>query len=211
MYKKLKYLLQNLSSVAICYNVNKLYLAVKKRYPQEAIIYSSDNTEDLLTQANINQNRYCDNNSNEEQVIQQIALPSVITETTCLQNNNVIKMNLVAFNQMGEWAISALNGFCTARTDEDLYRFLACEQLAYPMACWYPLQHKQVVMKARTAYVNRFYSRYWFNAEQPFLPQKWLENFKDDYFEEREERRNVATKTYEAHRKFNEVRMDLGW
>ena len=94
--------------------------------------------------------------------------------------------------QTGEWAINALNGFCIASSDEELCRLLAGGALAYPVARWLESSHETAVIAARQNYVKRFYSRYWYNAEQTFLPQCWLDCFQDRYFHEREKRREVT-------------------
>ena len=185
---------------------------MKYRSPREAIIYSADNIEYLQYMANINQNRYCDRNSDEKNVIHAVAIPTVINETTCLQVNevnNAAGTNLVAYNQVGEWAVSGLNGFCTAKTDEDLCRILAGKTFAYPMAQWFPLSHNEVVGVARNHYVKRFYSRYWCSAEQTLLPQQWFEEFVDPYFEQREKRREAEQ--YEEFKKFQLARANMGW
>lgn len=208
----LKYLLQTPVDIAFCDSIDELYPAVKYRLRREAILYSADNFEYLQSMANINQNCYCDKNSDENNVIQTFAIPAVISETTCLQvvgTNNSTGTNLVAYNQVGEWAVSSLNGFCTAMTDEDLCGILAGKTFAYPMAQWFPLPHEKVVYVARNNYVNRFYSRYWHNAEQTLLPQQLMEAFVDPYFEQREKRRE--TDQYEEFKKFQLVRMNMGW
>ena len=212
MSNDLIYLIQTIYNIAFCYSVDELYEAMKYRLPREAILYSADNIEYLQYMANINQNRYCDRNSDEKNVIHAVAIPTVINETTCLQVNevnNAAGTNLVAYNQVGEWAVSGLNGFCTAKTDEDLCRILAGKTFAYPMAQWFPFSHNEVVGIARYNYVKRFYSRYWYSAEQTLLPQQWLEEFVDRYFEEREKR--LETDQYEKFKKFQIARMNMGW
>ena len=212
MYDNLKYLLQTTDGVAFCDSVDELYRAVKYRSRREAILYSADNFEYLQSMANITQNYYCDRNPDENNVIPAFAIPEVISENTCLQvvgTNNSTGTNLVAYNQVGEWAVSGLNGFCTAMTDEDLCEILAGKTFAYPMAHWFPFHHEKVVTVVRNNYVKRFYSRYLCSAEQTLLPQQWLEAFVDPYFEQREKRRETAQ--YEEFKKFQLVRMNMGW
>ena len=212
MSNDLIYLIQTIYNIAFCYSVDALYQAMKYRSPREAILYSADKIEYLQYMANINQNRYCDRNSDEKNVIHAVAIPTVINETTCLQVNEVNNATgtyLVAYQQAGEWAVSGLNGFCTAKTDEDLCRILAGKTFAYPMAQWFPFSHNEVVPIARDNYLKRFYYRYWYSAEQTLLPQQWFEEFVDPYFEQREKRREAEQ--YEEFKKFQLARANMGW
>ena len=212
MIGDLKYLLQTIHGPAFCYSIDDLYQAVKYRSSREAILYSADNIEYLQNMANINQNRYCDRNADENNVIHAIPIPTIINETTCLRvngANNSAGTNLVAYQQDGEWAVSGLNGFCTAKTNEDLCEILAGKTFAYPMAQWFPFPHEKAVTIARNNYVNRFYSRYWFLSEQTSLPQELIEEFVDRHFEEREKR--LETDQYEEFKKFQIARMNMGW
>lgn len=139
-------------------------------------------------------------------------MPTTVTETVCLkapENEAIVSLNLMNLVQTGEWAISALNGFCTASSDEELCSLLAGGELAYPVAQWLEASHETAVIAARQNYVKRFYSRYWYNAEQLFLPQQWLDFFRDRYFEEREKRR--ALHMSEAYRNFQMTRVAMGW
>ena len=96
------------------------------------------------------------------------------------------------FYRQGEWAISALNGFCVASTEEELVSLLDGGELVYPIVVFCSCQnfdHQSVVALARRSYIKRFCDRYDYRVEQLDLPPVFLEFFKDDYFEEREQRR----------------------
>ena len=203
------YLLQTQQSVAFCRTVEELYLALSNRPVTTAILHTADDFDTLRHLAAISQNRFIECNTDEKNPIERIALPTTITETVCLQNSeNSIAFDLTKFVQTGEWAVSALNGFCSAKNDIELCNLLAGGALAYPVARWFESSHENVVIAARQNYVKRFYLRYWYNAEQTFLPQCWLEHFKDRYFHEREKRRKSLPEGYE---KFLLTQMAMGW
>ena len=206
------YLLQTPQSVAFCGTVDELYSALSNRLIASAMLHSSDKWDDLRHLAGISQHRFIECNSDEKNPIAQISLPSTIAETVCLQapsSDDSVELNLMPLVQTGEWAISALNGFCTAAGDIELCQLLAGGALAYPMAQWLESSHKTVVIAARQNYVKRFYYRYWYNAEQTFLPQCWLDCFQDRYFEEREKRREATLP--EGYENFQLTRMAMGW
>lgn len=202
------YLLESKYNAAFCESVEKLYYALKYRLSREAIIVSSDNWEDLRHLAGIYRQRLCDINMDNNNPVPQIAIPNTVSETTCLQSTeNTQALTTVNAYSDDEWAISALNGFCTADCDEMLCKLFASNELQYPMAQW-TNDHNSAVIVARNDYVRRFYSRYWYNAEQTFLPQYWLEFFRDPYFEEREQR--LPWQSRECY-EFQLKRMTMGW
>lgn len=206
------YLLQTWQSVAFCSNVDELYSALSNRPIASAILHSADNFELLRHLAGISQHRLIECNSDEKNPIAQISLPTTVSETVCLQTQAVddsVSLNLMPLVQKGEWAISALNGFCTAPSDIELCQLLAGGALAYPMAQWLESSHETAVIAARQNYVKRFYSRYWYNAEQTFLPQCWLDFFQDRYFAEREKRREATLP--EGYENFQITRIAMGW
>ena len=204
------YLLQTENSVAFCRTLNELYLALSNRPVTTAILHTADDFDTLRHLAAISQNRFIECNNDEKNPIERIALPTTITETVCLQNSeNSIAFDLTKFVQTGEWAVSALNGFCSAKNDIELCNLLAGGALAYPVARWFESSHENVVIAARQNYVKRFYSRYWYDAEQTFLPQCWLEHFEDRYFHEREKRRKASLP--EGYEKFLFKQIAMGW
>ena len=204
------YLLQTQQSVAFCRTVEELYLALSNRPVTTAILHTADDFDTLRHLAAISQNRFIECNTDEKNPIERIALPTTITETVCLQNSeNSIAFDLTKFVQTGEWAVSALNGFCSAKNDIELCNLLAGGALAYPVARWFESSHENVVIAARQNYVKRFYSRYWYDAEQTFLPQCWLEHFEDRYFHEREKRRKASLP--EGYEKFLFKQIAMGW
>jgi len=204
------YLLQTENSVAFCRTLNELYLALSNRPVTTAILHTADDFDTLRHLAAISQNRFIECNTDEKNPIERIALPTTITETVCLQNSeNSIAFDLTKFVQTGEWAVSALNGFCSAKNDIELCNLLAGGALAYPVARWFESSHENVVIATRQNYVKRFYSRYWYDAEQTFLPQCWLEHFQDRYFHEREKRRKASLP--EGYEKFLFKQIDMGW
>lgn len=206
------YLLQTWQSVAFCSNVDELYSALSNRPTPAAMLYSSDKWDDLRHLAGISQHRLIECNSDEKNPITQISLPSTVAETVCLQApvvDDSVSLNLMPLVQTGEWAISALNGFCTAPGDIELCQLLAGGAFAYPMAQWLEASHEAAVIAARQNYVKRFYYRYRYNAEQTFLPQCRLDCFQDRYFEEREKRREATLP--EGYENFQMTRMAMGW
>lgn len=206
------YLLQTPQSVAFCGTVDELYSALSNRPITSAMLYSSDKWDDLRHLAGISQHRFIECNSDEKNPIAQISLPTTVAETVCLQApvvDDSVSLNLMPLVQTGEWAISALNGFCTAPGDIELCQLLAGGALAYPMAQWLEASHETAVIAARQNYVKRFYSRYWYNAEQTFLPQCWLDCFQDRYFEQREKRREATLP--EGYENFQLTRIAMGW
>ena len=206
------YLLQTQKSVAFCGTVDEVYSALSNRPVQLAILHTADDFETLRHLAAISQNRFIECNADKKNPIERIALPTTVTEQVCLQANEhegSISWNLITLSQTGEWAISALNGFCTAPDDITLCQLLDADTLAYPVARWFESSHENVVNAARQNYVKRFYTRYWYNAEQSFLPQCWLECFQDRYFQEREKRRKASLP--EEYEKFQLTQMAMGW
>lgn len=206
------YLLQTPQSVAFCGTVDELYSALSNRPIASAMLHSSDNFEPLRHLAGISQHRIIECNADEKNPIAQISLPTTVSETVCLQApvvDDSVSLNLMPLVQTGEWAISALNGFCTASGDIELCQLLAGGALAYPVARWLEASHEAAVIAARQNYVKRFYYRYWYNAEQTFLPQCLLDCFKDRYFAEREKRREATL--VEGYENFQMTRMAMGW
>ena len=206
------YLLQTPQSVAFCNTVDELYSALSNRPIASAILHSSDKWDDLRHLAGISQHRIIECNADAKNPITQLSLPSTVSETVCLKTpvlDDSVALNLMPLVQTGEWAISALNGFCTAPGDIELCRLLAGGALAYPVARWFESSHETAVIAARQNYVKRFYSRYWYNAEQTFLPQCWLDCFQDRYFAEREKRR--AASLPEGYQNFQLTRIAMGW
>ena len=207
------YLLQTQISAALCYTIEELYSAISKRPVTSAILYSADNTETLRHLFSIYQLRLCDANSNQNNPVHQISLPTTISESVYLQapesDDDSISFNLMNLVQIGEWAISALNGFCTAPDDITLCQLLDAGTLAYPVAQWIEAEHETIVTTARQNYIQRFYSRYWYNTEKLFLPQCWLDSFLDNYFAEREKRRETITN--ENYNDFQITRIAMGW
>lgn len=206
------YLMESKYNVAFCASVEELYNALKYRLSREAIIVSSDKWEDLKYLAGIFRQRLCDINIDEDNPVPQIAIPTTVSETICLQSieNTQALATVNAYSNAyseGEWAISALNGFCTADFDEMLCKLFVSNELKYPMAQW-TNDHVDAVIAARKDYVRRFYSRYWYDAEQTFLPQRWLEFFRDPYFEEREQRLLWQSRAYYE---FQLRRLTMGW
>ena len=206
------YLLQTPQSVAFCNTVDELYSALSNRPIASAMLHSSDNFEPLRHLAGISQHRIIECNANEKNPIAQISLPATVSEIVCLQApvvDDSVSLNLMPLVQTGEWAISALNGFCTAAGDIELCQLLAGGALAYPVARWFESSHETAVIAARQNCVKRFCSRFWYNAEQTFLPQCWLDCFQDRYFEEREKRREAALP--EGYENFQLTRIAMGW
>lgn len=206
------YLLQTPQSVAFCNTVDELYSALLNRPIASAMIYSADNFEPLRHLAGISQHRLIECNSDEKNPITQISLPATVAETVCFQApvvDDSVSLNLMPLVQTGEWAISALNGFCTAPSDIELCKLLAGGALAYPMAQWLEASHETAVIAARQNYVKRFYSEFWYNAEQIFLPQCRLDCFQDRYFAEREKRR--AASLPESYENFQMTRIAMDW
>ncbi|MBQ6298246.1 MAG: hypothetical protein IJK81_11290 [Selenomonadaceae bacterium] len=176
------------------------------------MFYSSDKWDDLRHLAGISQHRFIECNGDEKNPIAQISLPTTVAETMCLQapsSDDSVELNLIPLVQTGEWAISTLNGFCTAPSDIELCQLLAGGALAYPVARWLESSHETAVIAARQNYVEKFYSRYWYNTEQTFLPQCWLDCFQDRCFAEREKRR--AASLSESYTDFQLTRMAMGW
>ena len=205
------YLLQTRLSVTFCRTVEELHLALINRPMSVAMLYTADKFDDLLHLAGISCLRFADNNADEENPVEQIALPTVITEMVSIQYSRQeapVALNVFKV-QTGEWAISALNGFCTVSDDIELCKLLVGGSLSYPVAQWLETSHENAVIAARQNYVKRFYSRYWYNAEQTFLPQHWLEFFIDRHFEEREKRRSAFFS--EAYLSFQRTKIALGW
>lgn len=206
------YLLQTPQSVAFCGTVDELYSVLSNRPIASAMLHSSDNFEPLRHLAGISQHRFIECNVDNKNPIEQISLPLTVSETVCLQApvvDDSVSLNLMPLVQTGEWAISAFNGFCTAAGDIELCQLLAGGALAYPVARWLESSHETAVIAARQNYVKRFYSRYWYNAEQTFLPQCWLDCFQDRYFAEREKRREATLA--EGYENFQLTRIAMGW
>lgn len=138
-------------------------------------------------------------------------MPTTIAETVCLkahENEATVSLNLMNLVQTGEWAISALNGFCTASSDEELCRLLAGGELAYPVAQWLELAHKNAVIAARQNYVKRFRGIGMTQSKLSCRNNSWS-FFYDRYFAEREKRR--AASLPEGYQNFQMTRMDMGW
>lgn len=207
------YLLQTRISAALCYTVEELYSAILNRRVAPAMLYSADNPEMLRHLASIFQIRLYDANSDQNNPVQQISLPTTISESVYLQipepDDGSVSFNLMNLVQIGEWAISALNGFCTAPDDITLCKLLDAGTLAYPVAQWIEAEHENIVAAARQNYIRRFYSRYWYYTEKLFLPQCWFDSFLDKYFEEREKRRETILS--ENYNDFQTTRIAMGW
>ena len=207
------YLVQTRLSVAFCCNVPEVYSALLNRPASAAMLYTADNFETLRHLAEISQLRVMNNNTDETNPVGQIALPKNITETVCIgavDRENSLSLKISNLVQNGEWAISALNGFCTATDDKALCQRLAGGSLAYPVAQWFEsLNHENIVIAARQNYVKRFYRRYYYDAEQTFLPQRWLEEYQDRFFLERERRR--AAFMSETFQNFQRTQLAMGW
>ena len=207
------YLIQTRLSVAFCCNVPEVYSALLHRPASAAMLYTADDFESLRHLAEISRLRLMSNNTDETKIVGQIALPKNISEPVCFKafdQEDSLSLTISNLVQNGEWAISALNGFCTAADDKDLCQILAGESLSYPVAQWNEsLNHENIVLAARQNYVKRFYVRYWYDAEQTFLPQRWLEQYQDRFFLERERRR--AAFMPEAFQNFQRTRIELGW
>ena len=209
---RMVYLLQTRFSVAFCHTVEDLHLALLNRPTPAAMLHTADDFEPLRHLAGISQLRIADNNIDEKIPIEQIAMPTTVTEMVCLkapEYEATVSLNLMNSVQTGEWAISALNGFCTAPNDIELCKLLDGGSLAYPVAQCLETSHETAVMAARQNYVKRFFSRYWYNAEQTFLPQQSLEFFYDRYFQEREKRRAVSLS--DAYLSFQRTKIAMGW
>ena len=167
------------------------------------MLYTADDFETLRHLAEISQLRLMNNNTDETNPVGQIALPTVDQE-------NSLSLKISNLVQNGEWAISALNGFCTATDDKALCQRLAGGSLAYQVTQRLEsLNHENIVIAARQNYVKRFYMRYWYNAEQTFLPQRWLEEHQDRFFLERERRR--AAFMSETFQNFQRTQLAMGW
>lgn len=211
LLQPIKALIQTYYSVAFCDDIVKIYNALKNRPVKEARLYVADKWEYLNYLAQINQNRFCDVNTDEENIKSKLPLPAVIQPNTYLMQKNAKNFNdsmAIVSAQQGEWAISALNGFCTAATDNELCGLLEGGELKYPVAQYLLIPHENIVQAARQEYVRRFYSRYNHNVESLNLQQKDLEKFKDDYFEQREERLKQMSEEY---RQFQQTRWAMGW
>ena len=232
----MNYLLITCRNVAFCQNIDELYGALQHRHTPQAMLYTDDKWDSLLDMAKLWQSYQYDVQTDPNNPFFPIALPSTINKSTYLvspqtQSNVSVETNnyaqqyeypLLALQRMennttslqnneqtlGEWAIFALNGFCTAKTDIDLCQLLAGESLVYPIAQFVLLPHEKVVIFARNNYVQRFYKRYHYDAEQTSLPHCWLEQFQDSYFQQREERRTMFPEKYNT---FQMKRMDMGW
>lgn len=185
----MKYLLISKSNIAFCDDVFKLRSALEHRSEAESMVYAGgEDWEPLLAMARIGQQRLFDNHTDENLPWNMIALPPVIPGNLCLTQKKE-QMPLVALDKpSGEWAISALNGFCTAASDAELCGFLQGGSMVFPIARWMP-DHNSAVVAARSSYIKRFYDRYDARYEQTGLEQCWREWFHDSYFDERENRR----------------------
>ena len=198
-------------NMAFCLSTNHLYAALVNRAVPNAIVYSIDDWKEAKHLSEILQNTSIDTNTDESKPIYPIVLPNYITEELCLKSNaaEVCSMDIINLNvtSNAEWAISALNGFCTAGSDEELCQYLSTDDLKYPIAVWSD-DHESAVILARNSYVKRFYSRYFYDAEQTLIPQQWLDYFKDPYFEEREKRRDYMSKEFIE---FQKKKQEIGW
>lgn len=211
----MKYLLQTPQSVSFCETVDELYWRLNKRPVLRGLIYTADDYSDLKYLANVNQQYYCDTNSDEQNKVELLALPEAVTQPISLANNPYVgaseNISIVNYRPQGGWAINALNGFAVANTDECLCGLLNDNIFFYPIAEWLNWPYELLVTKARQDYVRRFYSRYFYNAECTFLPQQWLEYFVDPHFDQREERRIQYKVSCEDFRHFQEVKNTMSW
>ncbi|MBR1419556.1 MAG: hypothetical protein IJ575_00640 [Selenomonadaceae bacterium] len=206
------YLINTRNNIAFCETIDDVYNALVHRSASFAKLYSADDFETLRSLAMISQFHDIDNNTTIESRIEAIQLPEAIVESTFLQageNEKLTSFSLTQIDWSGEWAISALNGFCTAKNDFELCNFLAGGNLVYPVAIFLQCPHEHVVMAARRDYVKRFYSRYRYDAERSELPQQWLESFLDRFFEQREKRLQASMS--ESWRSFQMTRLAMGW
>ena len=186
------YLLQTPQSVAFCNTVDELYSALSNRPIASAMLHSSDNFEPLRHLAGISQHRIIECNADDKNPITQISLPSIVAETVCLKTpvlDDSVALNLMPLVQTGEWAISALNGFCTAPSNIELCQLLAGGALAYPVARWLESSHETVVIAAR--------------QNTSLIVSKSVT------FNEREKRR--AASLPEGYENFQMTRIAMGW
>lgn len=207
----MKYLLQTPYSIVFCEKVSELYPLLKSRPCENGLVVSADNYSALHYLANINQQSYRDTNTDEKNKVSLLALPSTINQPIALTYSpiSVENQSMVAYVNQGGWTVNALNGFYVAMTDEALCGLLESEDFVYPIAQWLNLPYEQLVMKARRDYVRRFYIHFDCNRECPMLPQVFIESFIDSYFQQREERREMALS--EEWQKFQDLRMRMGW
>lgn len=187
----MKFLVISRFNIAFCEDVFKLSSALEHRAEAEAMVYvGGEDWEPLLAMARIGQHRLFENHSEETTSWSMMALPPVITGSLCLTQKSK-QMALVALDKpFGEWAISALNGFCTAASDAELCGILQGGSMVFPIARWMP-DHNSAVVAARSNYIKRFYDRYDARYEQTGLEQCWCDWFHDPFFEEREKRRST--------------------
>ena len=189
----MRYLVIGKYNTAFCEGVSELQTALHYRKAPECRVVASDDWEKLLEVARIGQQRQvdcCIDNS-----IEQMTLPPVLTGPLSLVYPAHTSLPAVSANgsELGAWGISALNGFCVARSIWELCQILAGEGMVYPIAQWCP-SLEVAVAGARSHYSGRFYSRYAVSAESTGMPQMYIEYFVDPFFNEREKRREVQIK-----------------
>ena len=200
------YLMVGLWNVAFCENAVELRNALAYRQKPECMVYGSDDWAELQQQALIGQRRLFDNYTDTANPIEPMQLPSVITEPVYLEYE--ASMRALTFSiASGSWAISGINGFCTADSDEDLCALLAGETIVYPISMWCP-NHAAAIIAARNNYTRRFYLRYDARVEHTNIPQKPLEFFQDAYYETREKRRKAMI---DAWQKRVMMLLEYGW
>lgn len=88
----------------------------------------------------------------------------------------------------GSWAVSGLNGFCTAKDIVEVISILKSNILKAPIAIWCE-DFSMGVIKAREDYVKRFYQRYDFRYESfSWIPIDEV-CYIDELYDQREQRR----------------------
>ena len=181
------FLIYSPRNIAFCTSTQDVARALINRTDDDCIIYIGENYDDLQQCYAILMSRSLNQNVDQSKKLEYLALPNKITEPTFLTyapNNLPMVMRKY---QEDDWAISALNGFCTATSTIELCKLFEASDLIYPIATWTP-NHESAISLARNNYVNRFCQRYNPQYERLCLPQTRLEYFQDKYFYEREKR-----------------------
>lgn len=194
-------------NIAFCDNIQMLARALINRSDAECVIYSGETYAELLQLAYMIISESINKNTNTAKHLEQMALPANITEPTFLTYTPPNLPTVTRTNQCEDWAISALNGFCTASSTRDLCRLFEGNGLIYPIAIWTD-NHETAIMMARNNYVNRFCQRYNPQYERLDLPQIQIEYFQDKYFYEREKRLQVRI---EETKRWQQTMFRYGW
>lgn len=187
----MKYLIIGRMNLCFCDTVQHLGQALYYRNEAECRVVVSDDWDSLLGASRIGYQRLLDCSTDKS--IPHIALPSVVTEPLFLEYASAGTLMPVKYTNVGEigvWGISALNGYCIAKSIEEFCQIIDGNEMVYPIAQWFS-DIQEAVMASRNNYVRRFYTRYNPQIEQTNMPQQYLEYFNDPFFSEREKRREM--------------------